>query len=306
MVRSSRRIAVVGASGQLGSDLVRCGRERGQDVIPLTHDDIEVTDARSVDAALGAAKADVVIDCVAFHQVDECERDPATAFAVNALAASAIARTTRRLGGRTVFVSTDYVFSGTKPFVGPTGPATPVDAYTEDEPAEPVNAYGVSKLAGELLVRQADPGALVVRTAGLFGRTGSRGKKGTNFVEQIVRQARERRPLQVVDDQYVTPTYTVDAAEAILALVDLGAGGTVHVAAAGGCTWHAFASRCLALIGSQVEVRRIAAAERSSDAARPANTALCVDRLASLIGRPVRPWTEALPAYLEEMGHIRS
>ncbi|MBM4433524.1 MAG: dTDP-4-dehydrorhamnose reductase [Chloroflexi bacterium] len=304
MARSSRRLAVVGASGQLGSDLVRCGRESGYEVVSLTHDDVEVTDARSIEAALEAATAEVVIDCAAFHQVDECERDPATAFAVNSIGAASIARAARRRGARTVFVSTDYVFSGTKPFSGPTGPASPVDAYTEDEPTGPVNAYGVSKLAGEMLVRQADDGALIVRTAGLFGRTGSRGKKGTNFVEQVLRQVRIGAPLRVVDDQYVTPTYTLDAAQAIIALIDLGATGIVHVAAAGACTWHEFASRCVAQVEARLEVERIGAAERSAGAARPANTALCVDRLASLLRRPVRPWTEALAAYLSEMGHV--
>lgn len=301
---SSRRIAVLGAPGQLGSDLVRAARAAGTDVVALGHDQVEIRDPDSVDAALRGAHAGAVIDCAAYHQVDECERDPRTAFEVNALGALSVARAARRQGARTVYVSTDYVFDGRKPFGAPTGPASSADAYTEAEPAGPLNVYGVSKLAGEWLVREADPDALVVRCSGLFGRTGSRGKHGTNFVEQIVARVRAGQDLEVVDDQYVTPTYTVDAAEAILSLIAREACGVVHVADEGACTWHAFAARCVELLGVPTRVRPIHAADRSSVAARPSNTALCVDRMRETVGRATRPWSDALEAYLREVGHL--
>lgn len=301
---SSKRIAVLGAPGQLGSDLMRAGQDAGLEMIAVGHDTVEIADRESVDAAISRIQADVVVNCAAFHQVDECERDPKLAFAVNALGALSVARATRRHGGRTVYVSTDYVFDGRKPFEAPIGRAGPADAYTEGEPALPVNVYGASKLAGELLVQQADPDALIVRVSGLFGQAGSRGKHGTNFVEQIVASARTGKDLEVVDDQYVTPTYTVDAARAILDLLSRDRTGVVHVANAGGCTWHAFASHCVSALGLAVRVHRISAADRSTIAARPANTALCTARLRSLVGRSMPEWTHAVTAYLREVGHL--
>lgn len=301
---SSRRIAVLGASGQLGSDLVRAARAAGSDVVALAHDQVEVRDPNSVDAAVGRTDAGVVIDCAAYHQVDQCERDPRTAFEVNALGALWVARAARRHGARTVYISTDYVFEGRKPFSGATGPASPAEAYTEDEPCRPVNAYGVSKLAGERLVREADPAALVVRVAGLYGRAGSRGKGGTNFVEQIVTRAQAGRDLEVVHDQYVSPTYTIDAAAAIVALINRGTSGVIHVAGEGACTWHAFASRVVRLLDLNVRIAPIRAAQRSDGAARPSNTALCLDRLRAVLGHATRPWPEGLAAYLREVGHL--
>lgn len=303
-MRSSRRVAILGAAGQLGSDLVRAARAADLEVVALGHGDVEVSDRASVEAAVARACADVVIDCAAFHQVDDCERDPMTAFGVNALGALWVARAARRAGGRTVYVSTDYVFDGRKAFRGPTGPASSEDAYSEADAPSPLNVYGVSKLAGELLVREADPEALIVRVAGLFGRTGSRGKGGTNFVEQIVARARSGEALEVVEDQYVTPTYTVDAAAAVIGLVDRGRTGVVHVANLGACTWHAFASRCVELLGLARPIRRIHAADRSSVAPRPANTALCTDRLGEILGRPLPPWSDALGRYLREGRHL--
>lgn len=303
---SSRRIAVLGAPGQLGSDLVRAARSAGADVVALGHADVEIRDPESVEAAVAGARPDVVVDCAAYHQVDDCERDPRAAFEVNALGALHMARAARRHGGRTVYVSTDYVFDGRKPFDGPTGPASPDDAYTETDGTGPLNVYGISKLAGEWLARETDPDTLIIRTAGLFGRTGSRGKRGTNFVEQVAALVRAGSDLEVVDDQYVTPTYTVDAAAAILELIERGTTGVVHVAAEGACTWHAFATRCVELLRATNEVRRIRAADRSAIARRPSNTALCVDRLRATLGRAMRPWPEALEAYLREVGHLTS
>lgn len=301
---SSKRIAVIGAPGQLGSDLVAVGLRGGMDMVALGHDDVDVSDRESVETVIAKARAEVVIDCAAFHQVDECERDPRTAFAVNALGALWVARATRTRSGRTVYISTDYVFDGRRPFGGQTGPAGPDDAYVEADPPAPVNVYGASKLAGETLVREADPDALVVRVAGLFGRTGSRGKRGTNFVEQIVARVRGGEDLEVVDDQYVSPTYTVDAAEAILELVEGDLTGVMHVANEGACTWHAFASRCVELLGLAAGIRRIRSTDRASVAARPANTALCTRRLHETIGRPLHSWSDALHTYMREVGHL--
>jgi dTDP-4-dehydrorhamnose reductase len=153
VARSVRRVAVIGAGGQLGSDIVLVLEQAPDfEVVPLFHRDVEVTDAASVQAALDAARCDVVVNCAAFHRVDECEERADEAFRVNAIGAWNVARACARLGAQCVFVSTDYVFSGEK--------GSP---YVEDDRPDPINVYGLSKAAGEWLVRNTCPDAIVLR-----------------------------------------------------------------------------------------------------------------------------------------------
>lgn len=289
---------MLGATGQLGSDITRAARARRVPVEPLGHEQVEIADRTSVADALRRIRPSIVINCAAFHDVDRCEIDPEAALRVNAFGALAVAQEARSHGSRVVFVSTDYVF-GDKPFgEGARG------TYTEDDIPFPRNVYGATKLAGEHFVAIAQPDSLIVRVAGLFGRTGSRVKGGTNFVEKIISHARAGEPVEVVNDQFVTPTYTVDASEAILSLATAGVRGLVHVANGGACTWYTFAATVLRLLGVDVEVVPVPSSRYRSKAARPANSALNTDRLTSLSGGPLRPWPDALRAYLAEKGHL--
>jgi dTDP-4-dehydrorhamnose reductase len=162
--------------------------------------------------------------------------------------------------------------------------------------------YGASKAAGEQAVRLADPRHLIARVSSLFGVAGARGKGG-NFIETILKKAKEGGPLRVVNDQWMTPTYTADAAQAIVRLTLTGATGTVHVTNAGGCTWHAFAAEALRLAGVGVPVEAVPASTYPSKARRPSNSALSTERLSALLGGQLRAWREALAAYLREKGH---
>ena len=299
---SSRRVAILGATGQLGSDLVRAAAARNIDAVPLGHEDVEVTDAGSLKRAFDRVRPGVVINAAAFHQVDRCEEDPHEAYRVNAVGALLVARAARDVGARCVFVSTDYVFDGAKP---PTanGHLTTDTAYTEADPVHPLNVYGLSKAAGEQLVAQANEDHLVVRVSSLFGVAGARGKGG-NFIEAILKKAREGGPLKVVSDQWMTPTYTADAADTMLKLALSDAVGTVHVTNDGGCTWHALAEAAVALAALDVPVEPVPAATYPSKARRPRNSALDTARLSSLLGAPLRPWREALQAYLRAKGHV--
>jgi len=173
-----------------------------------------------------------------------------------------------------------------------------------DKPA-PVNVYGVSKLAGEQLTLTAQPRALIVRVASLFGVAGARGKGG-NFIETILKKARDGGPLQVVSDQFMTPTYTMDAADAILRLVKLNAGGVVHASNSGACSWYEFASKAVELTRLKVPVQPVSASTYPSKARRPANSALNNSHLAELLGRAQRSWDDGLQAYLSEKGHLRA
>jgi len=286
------RVAVIGASGQLGSAVWAALQTEGFECVPLGHDRIEVTDGDSVGRVLRHSRPDVVVNTAAFHKVDACEEDPARAFQVNALGALNVARACRELGARCVYVSTDYVFDGRKP-----------DPYVEDDRPGPVNVYGASKLAGEHLVLQTCPDALVVRVASLFGGRGARGK-GTNFVLAVLDRARRGEALQVVDDVRMSPTYTRDAAGAIVRLVREGAAGVFHVVNGGWCTWYEFARTAVRLAGLEVPVKPVPQAAYPSKARRPANSALATPALDRL-GMTLRPWQEALREYVAEVAGVR-
>ena len=275
----SFKVAVIGANGQLGSELMAIA---GEQAVALSHRDIEVTDRQSVLAALRASGAEVVINTAAFHHLETCAKDPEKAFAVNALGASNVAWAARELGMRSLFISTDYVF-GRRP-----GP------HTEESCPGPVNVYGVSKLAGEELVLLADANAVVVRVAGLYGRAGASGKGG-NFIEAILGRAQRGETLRVVSDQRTSPTYAKDAAEAILALAVPGKSGIYHVTNQGNCTWYELAQAAVKQVGFQVPVVAISSREFPSPVLRPADSSLV-----SLRAEPLRRWEDALLAYLNE------
>jgi dTDP-4-dehydrorhamnose reductase len=292
---SSRRVAIIGATGQLGSDIVRAAAAAEIDHVGLTHDDVDVTDAASIAAALQRIQPAVVINSAAFHQVDRCEEDPAEAYRVNTVGALLVARAAQTVGARCLYVSTDYVFDGNR---------EPGTLYDENDSTGPLNIYGASKLAGEQLLAQALEDHLVVRVSSLFGVAGARGKGG-NFIETILKRARDGgAPLRVVNDQWMTPTYTADAGAAILRLATGGATGVVHVTNPEPCTWHALATAALALAGVDVAVEATSVMTNPSKVRRPRNSALSTERLKSLLGVSLRPWREALHDYLAAKGHL--
>ena len=284
-----RRVAVIGSRGQLGNDLVDVLRNHEDfEAIPLTREQADCTDAASVRRALLQVRPQIVVNCSAFVRVDECEDRPQQAFEVNALGALNIARACAEAGALCVYVSTDYVFDGSK-----TVP------YSESDSAYPVNVYGASKLAGELLVRQSVPHWLIVRAASLFGKTGARGKGG-NFVETILAKVKAGEPLRIVDDIRMSPTYARDAATTLVGLIDSGVDGIVHLTNDGACTWYEFAKQILDLMGLRADIDPVSSKEYPTRARRPENSALLSER--SLV--ELRSWHDALKAYLVEKGHI--
>jgi dTDP-4-dehydrorhamnose reductase len=286
----------------LGHDIARVAKTKGLDLISLSHEEIEVTDVDIMKQAFSKIRPGIVINSAAFHQVDRCEEDPAQAFQVNALGALNVARSANALRAKCVYVSTDYVFSGDKP-PPKEGTTSATNSYIEADRPAPVNVYGVSKLAGEQLTLMAQPSALIVRVASLFGVAGARGKGG-NFIEAILKKAREGGGVQVVSDQFMTPTYTMDAADAILGLVALNAGGVVHASNSGACSWYSFAVKAIELTGLKATVQPVSASTYPSKARRPANSALNNSHLGELLGRAQRSWKDGLEAYLSEKGYL--
>jgi dTDP-4-dehydrorhamnose reductase len=288
-------ILLIGAAGQLGSDLLKA--LPAPPLIPLKRADLDVTDPAAVDRALDAHAPAWVINTAAFHRVDDIEKDEhgeaQRAFGVNAVAAWRLAMACERRGARLLHLSTDYVFGG-----GPPGP------YAEDAAPAPLSVYGVSKLAGEQLIRQASPRHIVVRSSGLYGVAGSAGKGG-NFVETMLRLASEGKPLRVVDDQVSAPTYTGDLAHAIARLLQADApGGVYHLTNAGECSWFEFARQIFTLCGRASQLSPTTSAEYKAPAPRPPYSVLRNTRAAVLGLPPLRPWPEALDAYLRAKGHL--
>ncbi len=281
------KYAVLGAGGQLGRDL--CPRLPGE-VVPLTRADADLTRPGELRNLLERLRPDAVVNCAAYNFVDRAEDEPDAAFAVNSWAVRDLASACRDLGCLLVHFSTDYVFGLD---AGRRGP------YAEDDAPGPLSAYGMSKLCGEYLVRALCPRHLVVRTCGLYGVWGS-GGKGGNFVETMLRLAREGRPLRVVSDQVCTPSYTADVAEGVAALLASGAGGLHHLTNAGGCSWHAFASMIFALEGVKADLTAVTSAEYGAKARRPAYSVLSGAASRGLGLPALRPWQEALAAYLTE------
>ena len=287
------KVLVTGASGQLGTDL--CEVLRDFELIPLTHKDIEINDMDSVKQAFNKYKPDIIVNTAAYVRVDDCEDEKEKAFKVNALGARNVAVVAQELGARLVHLSTDYVFGGEDE-----SRTTP---YTEFDTPVPLSIYGKSKLAGENLVRHFCFKHFIVRASALFGVAGSSGKGG-NFVETMLRLARERDELKVVNDQVFFPTYTRDLARKITELITTEYYGIFHITNKGDCSWHEFTAEIVKLAGIKTPVVPITSDQYPQKARRPCYSVLDNSHLRLLGMDDMRPWWEALKDYLVARGHI--
>jgi len=287
------KVAVIGANGQLGTDL--CQALHNFNVIPLTHADIEIADMASVREALLKHKPAVIINTAAYVRVDDCEDEKDKAFSVNALGARNVAAVAQELGARLVHLSTDYVFGGeAEPRTIP---------YTEFDTPIPLSIYGRSKLAGENLVRHLCLRHFIVRSSGLFGVAGSSGKGG-NFIETMLKLARERDELKVVNDQVFSPTYTRDLAREIAQLLTTDYYGIFHITSEGACSWYEFTMEILKLAGITTPVIPITSDQYPQKARRPHYSVLDNYHLRLLGMDDMRTWQEALREYMIEQGYI--
>ena len=287
-------VAVLGANGQLGSDLVRLAREfRNIETLSLTRKDLDVCELASITEVLSGKRFDVLVNCTSYHKTDEVEGHATEAFQINAHAVGVMAKTCKARGARFVHLSTDYVFDGETTL-----------PYTETDYVSPVNVYGASKLLGEkLAIRKYPDGTLIVRVASLFGVAGSSGKGG-NFVETILRKAKEAGEVRVVSDVTMSPTCTADAARVILTLVAKDAPvGIYHIVNSGAATWFEFAREIVKEVGVRANVIPTTSAEYATLAIRPSYTVLDNSKASQLAGE-IPTWRGALHRYLVEKGHL--
>jgi dTDP-4-dehydrorhamnose reductase len=270
------RALILGAGGQLGTSLAELvGAESA-----LTRAQAPITEPQALDAVIRGRRPDVVFNCAAYNAVDQAESHPALARAVNSDGAANVAESCTRHHARLVHFSTNFVFDGAlgRP-------------YVESDPPGPLSVYGASKLEGEMRVLEIAPGALVIRTAALFGDRGS-AIKGGSFPERILSRALRDEPLRVVSDETVNPTYTGDLAAAAVELAQAEVRGVVHAVAGGCCGWDDLARAVLAACGLRVEVESISTRDLALPAARPRNGCLASQRVPAL-----RDWREGVRAW---------
>jgi dTDP-4-dehydrorhamnose reductase len=284
-------VAVLGANGQLGSDILRVisADPRRDQVLPLSRKDLDISNLEAIPAVLSKLRFEVLVNCTGYHKTDEVETHATEAMRINAHAVSAMAKSCKSQRARFVHISTDYVFDGNER-----------QPYTETDSPRPINVYGTSKLLGESLALRGYPEAtLVMRVASLFGVVGSSGKGG-NFIETILRRGKETGEVRVVNDITMSPSCAAIVAGAILdALRQDAPPGIYHVVNSGSATWFEFAKQIVEEAGVPAEVIPVTSDEYPSVAIRPSYSVLNNHKISRIVGE-LPHWKDALRLYLME------
>ena len=281
------KVAIIGGNGQLGRNVSSAFSDEGHAVTSLTHQHVEVSSLASVRESLEALRPELVVNTSAFHHVEKCEADPAQAFAINGIGARNLAQVTHEINASLMHISTDYVFDGSK-----NAP------YTEDDAPAPLNAYGNTKLSGELFVRSTNPRHFIVRTSAIYGENPCRAKGGLNFVELMLKLSNERKELRVVDDEFVTPTPTVQIAQQLVRLSRSSDYGLYHATAEGSCSWFEFAAAIFAITNTKIRLEPARPGEFPVKVARPKYSVLENTALKSRSLNVFTHWKEGLENYL--------
>ena len=278
------KVLLIGYRGQLGNDLRQAFE--GHDLILSTQEQLRVEDVATVDNAIAQARPDLILNCAAFHRVDECEDRADLAFAVNVFGVRNLALAACRNDAVLVHFSTDYVFDG--PGRNP---------YVETDLPCPKCLYGVSKLSGEFMLQSAWPKHFVFRVSGLYGYAGSR-EKGSNFVETMIGLARQSKPIRVVNDQVLTPTSTRDVAQFVRRLTETDRYGLYHLTNSGSCSWFEFTSAIFEYASLDADLSPVNSAEFPTKAKRPNYSVLDNQRLRAIGMHDMPHWRDALERYI--------
>ncbi|OGD40489.1 dTDP-4-dehydrorhamnose reductase [Candidatus Azambacteria bacterium RIFCSPLOWO2_02_FULL_44_14] len=281
-----KKILIIGSTGQLAFDLIRV-LKGSYKIIPVARNDFDVVDSLGAEKFIKSHKPDIVINAAAYHKTEECELNPEKSFQVNAIGAYNVARAANEINARIIFFSTDYVFDGNKKF------------FTENDAPKPLNIWGASRLAGEILVRIANPNHYIIRTSWLFGV--HRSSKGHNFVSLMLEKARAGNPIKVVNDQFGSPTYAYDLALKVKELISKRAlSGIYHITNSGSCSWYEFAKKIFELTKVKIRLVAVSSREFPSLLKRPTYSVLKNQNLKKVGIENLRPWEKALSAYLGE------
>lgn len=280
-----KKVLITGSNGMLGSSLLEQLKKK-YSIKGITIEDADITDFDAVVKVIRKIKPDIVIHTAAYTKVDDCESNSLLAYKVNAIGTRNVAVACQKIDASMVYISTDYVFDGTKE-----------SPYTEFDAANPLSVYGKTKLAGEEFIRQILNRFYIIRTSWLYG------EGGVNFVDTIINKAKTEKVLKVVDDQFGSPTYTKDLADKIGEIIDKERYGTYHVTNSGSCSWFEFAKKIIEYSNIKgVDAIPIKSNALNRPAKRPANSVL-QNFMLELEGIPLmRPWEEAVREYVEKTG----
>jgi len=280
MTGRTERIVLLGAKGMLGSDIYRLCIEDNLNIIPFDLPEFDITDRNQLQKAI--EKADLVINCAAYTNVEKAESESELAFKVNAEAVGNLAELARKNNTYVIHISTDFVFDGAK--------KTP---YLETDLPNPINVYGKSKLEGETLLIKKHNNFVIIRVQWTYG------KNGTNFISKLVSLAKQKNSLKVVDDQLGSPTSTQEAAEAILDFAVKKPQGLFHYAAAGFTSRYEMAKFVFEKLKLNTQVISCKSSEFKTAAQRPLNSRFCCDKIQSLLDKPIELWQKPLERFLK-------
>lgn len=290
-----KSIALIGADGQLAQDIQKVFAGQGK-ILPLYHRDIEIKSPERIDRCLTGLKVEIIINTAAYHQVDECEIHPEEAFAVNALGVRNLCLWCKENDKLLVHISTDYVFGLDRHRQTP---------YSESDLPGPLNVYGTSKLAGEYFIQSLLTKFFIIRTAGLFGISGSRAKGG-NFIDYMVTKAKKEEEISVVKDQVLSPTYTKNFAENLALLLQTGAYGLYHMVSKGQCSWYEMTKLIVSLLDKRVPISPISSAQTNRSANRPSYSALINSALEKIGIDKMNTWQDNVEHYMIEKEYIKA
>lgn len=284
------RWLVLGAAGQLGREWCRKLEQDGADFRGLTHSDIDITSSEKLRETLHEIRPNIVVNCAAYTNVDQAEREEAKAEKINAVAVGQLACFCAEKHIRLIHYSTDYVFPGL-----PEHRNRFPDGYPESFPPDPVNKYGRSKWLGEQEVQEAGGSHLIIRVSWLCGRYGK------NFIHTMLRIADQKDYLRVVDDQFGCPTFADTVVANSFILIETGVEGIYHLSSQGETSWFEFARVIFELSGRQVTVEPIPTSEYPTLAPRPAWSRLGIKKLSDIPGTRILPWRQELQKYLRSL-----
>lgn len=280
------KVFLIGADGQLGTDLWQILSDHQYNIIPSTIQTLNITNLRHVLKTIEQVRPDIVISTAGETDVDACEDHPTKAFEINAMGTRNIALACRKIDRPLMVYSTDYIFDGQKK-----------EPYLENDTPHALNIYGASKLAGEYLLKSTWDKHFILRTGGLYGHAGRIGT-GENFVKTMIDKANKNQTIRVVNDQIVTPTYTVDLAQKSIELLQTNAYGTYHATNTGECSWFDFAQNIFQILNIDVDLHAIESKTLELKAKRPPYSVLENQNLRKEGLTDFRHWKEALTNYL--------
>ena len=280
-------ILVTGSTGQLGSDVVKELLKRGYSTLSPNRSELNLCSEDNIRNYILNSNCEAIVHCAAYTQVDKAEDEKDLCIKINATATKHIAKCAKILDIPMIYISTEYVFDGTKD-----------GKYTENDETNPINIYGESKLAGEKYVQEILDKYYIVRTSWVFNINGK------NFIETMLRLSKANNQLSIVNDQIGSPTYTKDLSRLLVDMLETSKYGLYHATNEGYCSWYEFANTIFKLANINIDIKAINSNEYASRAKRPMNSKLSKDKLIEYGFKPLPHWEDALKDYLIRRGDL--